>query len=255
MVDRLVPYLWRGDPLADAVIADGAAQEVLAACQSPDEAYAQSVQNLARSVCEVPAWVDWPRIARAGELFYRAGVLGGLVLGLRSLIAGYAAPDGNKPLVFSGRLAEQTPRRVAETSRFVTEACRPGGMRVGASGWAITVRVRLMHAKVRALISQTGRWQPEAWGLPINQHDMLATNLLFSSVFVDGLRILGLAVSNQDAADYMHLWRYIGWVMGVEPALLPADWHDATRLEAVIQATQRPPDDDSRALVDALIQA
>lgn len=128
-------------------------------------------------------------------------------------------------------------------------------MRVGASGWAITVRVRLMHAKVRALISQTGRWQPEAWGLPINQHDMLATNLLFSSVFVDGLRILGLAVSNQDAADYMHLWRYIGWVMGVEPALLPADWHDATRLEAVIQATQRPPDDDSRALVDALIQA
>jgi hypothetical protein len=37
-------------------------------------------------------------------VFLRPGLLGGLVLGLRSLVYGYAAPAGNKPLVFSGRL-------------------------------------------------------------------------------------------------------------------------------------------------------
>ncbi len=251
-IDRLIPFLWRGDPLADAVIEAGAAEQWEDALHSSSDV-PSCVSRFVETVSQVPAWVDWQRIARAGELFYRAGVLAGLVLGLRSLVGGYAAPDGNKPLVFSGRLREQTPRRVAETSRFVTEVCRPGGMQVGAAGWRITVRVRLMHAKVRALLQSSPRWRAHAWAVPINQHDMLATNLLFSSVFVDGLRILGFPVGRRDARDYLHLWRYVGWVMGVDAALLPADPEDAKASEDVIRATQRPPDDDSRALVDALI--
>lgn len=253
-VDRLLPFLWRGDPLADEVIRSGAAarwQEALASPRPnglPDCVYA-----FVDTLTTVPTWVDWRRIERAGELFYRAGVLAGLVLGLRSLVGGYAAPDGNKPLVFSGRLREQAPRRVAETSRFVTQVCRPGGMRVGGEGWRITAQVRLMHAKVRALLEASPHWRTDAWGTPINQHDMLATNLLFSSVFLDGLRIMGFPVSPREAGDYLHLWRYVGWCIGVDPALLPADVSDALAAEEVIRATQRPPDDDSRALVEALI--
>ena len=62
-------------------------------------------------------------------------MLGGLVLSLRSLMGGYTAPVGNKPLAFSGRLRERAPRRVAETARFVTAVCAPAGMRRGAPGF------------------------------------------------------------------------------------------------------------------------
>jgi hypothetical protein len=43
----------------------------------------------------------------------RTGFLGGIVLGFRSLVAGYCSPAGNKPLAFSGRLREAAPRRLS----------------------------------------------------------------------------------------------------------------------------------------------
>src|SRR5436190_2004130 len=82
----------------------------------------------------------------------RRGLLGGLVLGARSLIYGYASPAGNKPLVLSGRLREAAAPRLHETSKFVSAIVRPGGLRPGGEGWRISVRVRLMHAQVRRMI-------------------------------------------------------------------------------------------------------
>ena len=77
------------------------------------------------------------------------------------------APAGNKPLVFSGRLREQAPRRVAETAKFVTAVCAPEGMRPGADGWLITLHVRLMHALVNQRFSEGDRWDTGHWGAPI----------------------------------------------------------------------------------------
>ena len=260
---RSFAALERVDPLADALV------EHLAVSPEPfdlDQAWRRflaggeaaaslpsPVARLLASVAEPPDWVDWSAIERAPRLFQRAGALGGLVLSLRSLMGGYRAPAGNKPLVFTGRLAEQAPRRVAETSRFVTAVCAPGGLRPGAEGFAISVRVRLMHAQVRRLLAQSGRWDRAAWAEPINQHDMLATMLLFSEVYVEGIRILGLRVASREAEDWIALWRYVAWLMGTEAELLPRDYAEATALRELIEGTQGRPDDDSRALAAALL--
>ena len=114
----------------------------------------------------VPSWVDWPRLDRGGAVVLRAGAAAGIVLGMKSLILGYASPGGNKPLVFSGRLQEQASRRLAETCRFVQAVSRPRGMYRHGDGFAITLKVRLMHAQVRRLIHRSGRWQPERLGPP-----------------------------------------------------------------------------------------
>ena len=113
---------------------------------------APALRRLMAHVEEVPAWVDWDRIRRGGETFLRTGRLGGLVLGAGSLMAGYAQPAGNKPLALSGRLEQQAARRLAETSRFVWQVTRASGLRRDGDGFAITVKVRLMHARVRALL-------------------------------------------------------------------------------------------------------
>lgn len=259
LVDRLLPALHRGDPLADAAVefladrADGR-QLVEAALDDPSRA-PDPLAAMLESVAGLPDWADCSRIDRACHLFLRAGVVGGFVLGLRSLIHGYAAPAGNKPLAFSGQLRERAPRRLAETARFVAAVCEPGGLLPGGEGRKIALKVRLMHAQVRRLLLRGGRWNGAAWSLPINQHDMLATSLLFSHIFLDGLRLLGQHLGPGEADDYIHLWRFAGWILGVETELLPDCEHDAREIAECIYLTQGPPDADSRALTAALLHS
>lgn len=257
-LDRLAPYLWETDTLADAAVESllpGALGEAQVRAALAGEAGAPpALVTLVEAARRVPPWVEWDRIDRGGRFFLRTGLLGGLVLALRALIHGYAAPAGNKPLILSGRLREAAAPRLHETSRFVQAVVRAGGLRVGAEGWRITLRVRLMHAKVRRMILASSTWQPAAWGHPINQHDMVATALLFSVVTLGGLRLLGVEISEEESADFMHLWRWVSELMGVDPVLVPATEPEAQRLAELIAATQGPPDQDSRALTAALLE-
>jgi hypothetical protein len=213
------------------------------------------LSRLFEQVERVPPWLDWDRVARAHRTFYRAGLAGGIVLGAKSLALGYCAPAGNKPLAFSGRLTQAVPRRLAETARYVSATCSPGGLRRDGDGFAIGLKVRLIHAEVRRMLERSGQWDRRAWGAPINQHDMAATILLFSLSFLDGVRELGLRVRRAEADDYIHLWRYAGFIMGVEEPLLPRDEPHARQMADIIERTQGPPDDDSRALVRALVES
>ena len=263
--DRLITGLMRSDPLADAVVdafaemgRPGQAGCVLEerilhhACRAKPEDPA-ALAALLDSLRHVPTWFDEARADRGGRVVYRSGIVGAMVLALKCLVRGYVSPGGNKPLIFSGRLQARAQRRLAETSRFVQAVCAPKGMSVGAHGFVIAARVRLMHAMVRRLSMRSDRWSASQWGVPINQHDMLATVLLFSQTLIRGLQQIGAVIGDDEADDLIHLWRYIGWVMGVEHDLLPDDMDSAQLLSDVIDLTQGPPDDDSRALVEALL--
>ncbi len=264
-VDRLGRFLTRVDPLGDDVVASIQAMPPGAGWRLFERAARDGVENVADApptfralfaqVERVPLWVDWPTLARGGEVLLRAGPLGGLVLGLKSLVLGYTSPAGNKPLVFSGRLEEHAARRLNETARFVQATIAPGGMLPRAAGWQITLKVRLIHAHVRSMILRSGRWDSEAWGAPINQHDQAGTSLLFSLAVLQGLRQLGLRIEPADAEAYMQLWRWSGSVMGIEPELLPATEAEGLRLAELIAATQGLPDDDSRRLTRALLES
>jgi hypothetical protein len=264
-VDRLGPYLGRTDPLADALVerfaalppGHGAAQLALALERGiehvPDPL--DELRALFAELDAVPPWVDWEVIDRGGSVLVSAGLLGGIVLGARSLVLGYCSPGGNKPLVFSGRLQEHAAQRLEETSKFVYATCVPGGLHRFAEGFARTVKVRLIHAHVRRMILRSGRWDAARWGAPINQHDMLGTSMLFSLVVLDGLRSLGVEIGDHDAHRYMQLWRYSAKVIGVAPELIPASEVEARSLWDLMDATQAPADDDSRALTRALLES
>jgi hypothetical protein len=259
LIDRLLPFLYRQDPPADEVVQAFAREPVgwagldRALREGPAPGDPPELHRLVEQAADVPPWVDWTRIARAGRVFFRSGIAGGITLGAKSLVHGYCSPGGNKPLAFSGRLYQDVPKRLAETGRFVQAVNEPDGMRPHHPGWAATLRVRLMHAEVRRLIHDSGKWRPEHWGAPINQHDMVATTLLFSKSFIDGVRTFGGRVDPDEADDVLHLWRWVGHVIGVDDGLLPTSEQEATRLADVIDVTQGPPDDDARKLVHALL--
>ena len=265
LADDVLPALERTDPIADAVIEDFAQLPAGRGFRMLETALREgigavpdapaSLRAFFDDVDRMPAWVEPVRWWGAGRLFFRSNAAGGIVLGAKSLALGYCSPAGNKPLVMTGRLDADVGLRLAETSRFVQAVCSTGGMLRDGEGFAITVKVRVMHAQVRYLLRQTGRWRNEWWGAPINQHDMLATTLLFSLVFLDGIQQFGVSVDPEELEDYLHLWRYVGYVMGVEEGLLPTNLDEARRSADLIFATQGPPDDDSRALVQRLLSA
>ena len=261
-LETLGAALLQGDSPADAAVESLAKvphARLMGWLRCADEAgFADAPEALKALLVEtrrVPTWADPATLSRGGELLRRAGNLAGLVLAARCIVLGYASPGGNKPLMFSGQLVQSAPKRLNETARFVYAVSLPSGALPGSEGHALTVMVRLMHARVRVALAARESWDGAAWGVPINQHDMAATVVLFSHELAEGLKALGMRVEADEEQDLAALWRYVGHVMGVSHEVLPATSQDAAEYMKMVRATQGPPDDDARALMTALLQA
>jgi hypothetical protein len=259
-VDRMAFWLTAPDALADEAIAATRGWsrrqlfQTLDECLMSGRVVPDELLPLVSHLKDVPAWLDRPAIARGGEFFMSTHAFGGFVLGARSLVLGFAAPAGNKPLMLSGRLEANMNRRLAETSQFVFDVCRSGGLAPEGPGIAAAAKVRLIHAYVRRMIQEHSEWNDD-WGLPINQHDMMATVLLFSVVMLEGLSMLGLEPTEQESEDYIALWRYVGYLLGVADELLPTSLSNAKHLMAFVNMTQGAPDADAGRLTAAFLGA
>lgn len=158
-----------------------------------------------------------------------------------------------KTLVGTGDLEYTTSRRLIETAAWWLDVTTPGAMQPGAEGYRAALRIRLVHAHVRAAMNRRDDWDYEAWDHPVNQVQTVGTLLLFSQVFVLGTQMLGIRYTKREREDILHLWRYIGWLMGISEALLPASEEDAWRLLWLLAATEFIPDQDSHRLAQALL--
>lgn len=262
--DQYRDYLFRTDPLADAVVAAMAELPGGQGHRLLDTALNQGIEtvpdapsalrDLFAQLDEVPFWVDWEQLDLGGAVFLRSGLFGVLTVGLASLPLSYSSPAGNKPLVFSGQLINRAARRLGETARFVYLTSQSGALRRFGDGFKATVKVRLIHAQVRRLLKQSGHWDAGKWGEPINQAYMAATNLILSVVLLDGMRSFGLRCTEPEREALMQLWRYSGYLSGVAPELLCATENEARRMLKLVLELDGPPDGDSRALINALMR-
>ncbi|GAA2066163.1 oxygenase MpaB family protein [Streptomyces albiaxialis] len=167
----------------------------------------------------VPDWVDRDRIERGAAAYRYLGRNSGDVLTLLSLIGGYRFGGPADLLVLTGGLSGGTTlRRLGETSTWSHAVTRAGGLRPGAEGWRLTVHVRAMHALVNARFEP--RWDTGRWGYPINQADQAGTLGLFDATVIVGCLGLGVRLTRAQRDDLMHLWRYVGHLMGVAPEWL-----------------------------------
>lgn len=260
-INRYGDFLWVGDADADRLalkFQDLGMQRSMAMLNAalggnipadgPDE-----LKTLIQNAAHDPAWLDRRLLNAGARLSQRSGMLGEYVLSCVSLMGGYRSSAANKPIAFTGQLEYMAPRRLAETAKFGFDVTRTGAMAVGAPGFQASLKVRMMHAHVRLMLDRSPKWRHAEWGLPINQADLVATNVLFSAVYLGGLRVLGLQISDEESLGVMHLWRYIGWLMGVDESLLPMTEAEGTRMAWLAGVTQPPADDDSRLLGQALM--
>lgn len=200
-----------------------------------------------------PAWLDRELLERGVLASHLSGRVSFYVLRDMALMGGYVYFNSmNQTLAAAGPLTSGTTQRLGETGKWLVDVTEPGGMERFGKGFATTLRVRLVHALVRRHLQSRPEWDAMQWGLPINQVDMLSTYLAFGPVTLSGSRLFGLWYNRQDSAAFVHLWRYIGWLMGVDEDWLAGSEGDGLRRLYHTFLTHRLPDDKIRQLGSAL---
>ena len=264
--ERIATALMTGDPVADALLeaiergdtSMARVREALDAAvtgDAPPEGQPDELRRFVQAVTELPEWFDPVLAAQGARVCLRAGLTGQDVLGDLALLGGYRPAATTEVLTSTGRLTgERTSTRVAETMAWWHAVAAPDGWRPGRPGWETTVHVRLMHARVNRAMLAKG-WDTAAKGQPINQADMAATNGLFSATFLLGTSVLGVPHSPSDARAVMHLWRWMGHVMGVDPDFLHDRPRRGLRDMYHFLRTSPPPDHNSVTLAQSLLDS
>ncbi|WP_326953646.1 oxygenase MpaB family protein [Amycolatopsis sp. NBC_01286] len=233
---------YQGDPLADAVVADlvaggrtGAVNEVLARFRDNDQLIPEDLPDSVRryliATDDPPGWADLERVAGAYEFFVDDGVHVASVLSFGAMVNCYAQPRPSRVLSLTHRL-NQPHRRLAETSQFVLNMMGPAPFGSGGSFVPTIQKTRLIHAAVRYFITRSGEWDVEADGVPLCQQDMLGALLIFSVQVIDGMRRMGVAVTEREAEDYYYVWRVTGAMLGIPPEAMPETLRAAQELNA-----------------------
>ena len=266
LVDRLIEHKFIGDPPADALIAAFSElpgrtgwQLLEAGMALGDESVAgapAALHDLLHPLAHPPAWFD-PDLADAGALaFWRGGAAAlHVAYTCGALAFGYQSASLVRPLAATGRLERMAPRRLAETSRWVVAVTEPGAMHPGAEGWRASVRVRCVHALVRRHLNASAGWDHDAWGTPISATDALATAIGgFTVIPLRAMRDLGVRHTRAELEAMTHLWKWIGYVMGVPEVLLPSSAAEAEAMVDCGLALDTGPNEDSPRLMRALLE-
>lgn len=202
----------------------------------------------------LPDFADHEQLALAQELFARAGWSVATGLLCSSLPQTYAAARGAKVLVHRGRLEVDARRRILETAQFVFDVTDRGGLVDGGRGVRSAQKVRLIHATIRTLVAGHPSWS-RVDGLPINQEDLAGTLMAFSSVILSALDRLGVAATAREREAWIHLWKVVGALIGVDPALLPEGEDDATALIDLVRRRQWASSPQGTRLAESLVRS
>jgi len=174
--------------------------------------------------------------ANACRIFHEDVVAFVIALLCKSLPECYAGRRGAAVLAYTGALGEPNfdnpvvqdtlVRRVVETAVFVRNVHRHDRWQ-GTDPVAVRTihKVRMFHCGVRTMIERRHSNGEQFWdyadlGIPINQQDLVATNLAFALQSIRGVRQLGVKLSDQDCSDIMLHWARIGYHLGIEEPLL-----------------------------------
>jgi len=188
---------------------------------SDNDGESVNLKNFFFQLQKIPIWFD-ENLANIGARFcMRTGANALIILRDFTLMGGYDFAYLNKPLIFTGILKKGTVKRLKDTLEFWVHVTRENALKTNSDAYQLVIRTRLMHSYARLKIKEKTDWDFENWGEPINSWDMIATYGGFSLVFMQGLKKLGINISADEEKGVFHLWKYIGYLLGIPEEYLP----------------------------------
>ena len=180
----------------------------------------------------------------------------------KSLLGGMGASRVVETLARTGGFGVQvTRRRLLETFQHFMEVIEDlDSVKPGGKGFVSTVRVRLLHASVRRRVLELEKERPgyfdvQKLGIPINDLHSIGTICVYScSLIWLALPRQGVHLSEQQQADFLALWRWIGYLLGT-----PVDWmttpSKAKAMMESVMTSELDPSANSKILANNILTA
>lgn len=214
----------------------------------------ENVKKLFLQLQETPHWFDKDLANKGARFCMRTGANGLMILRDFTLMGGYDFAFISKPLIFTEALKKGAVKRLKDTLEFWVHVTRESALQPNSEAYQLIVRTRLMHSYARLKIKEkTEQWDYQNWGEPINSWDMIATYTGFSLVFMQGLKKLGIIISDDEEKGLFHLWKYIGYLLGIPVDYLPNNCQQAVEQFYWWTTIQDEGDEDSAQLAKALL--
>lgn len=263
--EQFSPYFYNVDEVGDQVVKEvyfkknfhEASKEIEGYIRhgvSEQDEVPESVKQLFSQVQTIPAWLDYKLIRKGAELCMRSNLDALISLRDYCLMGGYDYAYLNKPLIATEALKKGAVKRLSETLDFWVNVTRYDALEIHQKGYEFAIKTRLIHSYARLSIKKHYKnWDTENWGEPINSWDMMATYIGFSLVFMHSLYKLGARISEEEEKGLFHLWKYVGYLLGIPEHLLPNDKQEATQYFYLWTSIQPPADEDSILLAHSLL--
>ena len=214
----------------------------------------RSIREFFQFCSDVPSWVDFESHQLGCRMFHRNTrlILASFVAGV--LVEGFATMIA-KSFFITGRLRDQGVRRLKQNNRHMLEIFMPNGMRMYNDGWAHSIRIRLVHSRVRSLISNSSEWYQDEWGLPISSANLGFAVASFSARLIYHMRRIGATFSPEERESFLQIWRYSGYLMGIPESILFATEEEANEIFRIGNVCEPDPTIESVVLTHSLINS
>ena len=265
IADKYIAHTLIGDPLGEEMAADleafsaSESERLIQAAMNEEgeEALRDAPDSLRRFFKEAetqPEWLDYSAFAPSVRMFYRNSqiVLVAFVAGV--LIEGFTTNIA-KAFFITGRVRDQGIRRLGQNNRHMMEIFLPGGLYRHGDGWKLSLRIRIVHARLRRLLSASEDWDKEAWGEPISAAHLGFAVSAFSARLLKHMKTLGATYNKEEYDSFMAVWRYSGHIMGIPQTILFQDADEALKLWKIALTCEPDSPIESIVMAHALVNS
>lgn len=159
---------------------------------------------------ELPPWFDEAKFKR-GQQFFKDNRTGAVTAALCGLISVFAIPSILEVLIFTGRSSSPVTAykryvlTVLHTLNWYSYDLKPGSF-----SWKSIQFVRRIHAASgkQANVNNSR--------MMVSQKDMAVTQFGFVGFVVLGYQKLGIRYDREGMEGFVHLWRTIGYMLGIQ---------------------------------------
>ena len=105
------------------------------------------------------------------------------------------------------------------------------------------------------MLRESDDWDTEAWGEPLSAAHLGFALTAFSARLLAHMKRLGASYTKEEAASFMAVWRYVGWLMGIPETILIRDEAEALKLFEIGNICEPDPDIESIAMANSLVNS